>query len=283
MSFAEYVYTTILKPPLLKAAANWVILRLLPEKLRVEEAVIVLNPDDPVVSGALTFGVYEKPERHFLRRILRPGQTVLDIGANVGLYSAMAAVRVGNEGKVVAFEPDPVSLAFLEKTIATNRLRNVEVIAAAASDEPGNLRLYFSPGNRGDNRLYQHRQDQDSVLVDTVRVDNQLEVMNINEVDVIKIDVQGFEGHVIDGMHHILKNSRRLVMLTEFWPQGLHQAGTDPLEFLERLQGFGLSVYELGKRGDCVPVADFAELISRFSGRAYTNLVLLASEAVIDD
>src|SRR5580704_1223481 len=105
MTVAEFLYTVALRPKPLKAIANAVIRRCIPRQVTRHGAVIVLNPNDPVVSGALTFGVYEKPETAFLLSVLRPGMTFLDVGANLGYYTALAIARVGKQGKIVALEP----------------------------------------------------------------------------------------------------------------------------------------------------------------------------------
>jgi len=281
MSVAEFIYTTVLKPPLLKSMANKLILTLLPESVTVENAKIVINNQDPVVSGALTFGVYEKSEIALMKRVFKPGQVMLDIGANVGLYTGIGGNIIGSQGRIFAFEPDPQSLGFLKKTVAANALENTEVVNAAASNVNGKTTLYVSTNNRGDNRLYDNELSDESFEVDTLRLDDFLEPKGIQAVDVIKIDVQGFEGQVIEGMENTLKNSSNLQMLMEFWPQGLATAGTDPVELLNRLESYGLSINELKDNGEFTAIENKAEFVSRFQGRSYTNLVVLGSNADI--
>lgn len=148
-------------------------------------------------------------------------------------------------------------------------------IAAAATR--GRLNLFVSSDNRGDNRLY--RPDTTTaahwqpVEVETAPVDELLEQRGVEHVDLIKIDVQGAEGGVIAGLERTIRRSPGLVLLTEFWPHGLRQAGTDPKIFLEKLSGLGLELSELKPHGQLVPLADFDVLINRFQGRRYTNIV----------
>lgn len=282
MSVAEFFYTTVLKPPLLKSIANKVILALLPKSVKVGNATIVINPNDPVVSGALTFGVYEKSEIAFMQRILKPGAIMLDIGANVGLYSALGGLALGEKGRIIAFEPDPESRKYLKQTIDANALSNTEVISAAASNNNGTTQLFISTNNRGDNRLYENQNADVAVDVATVRIDDVLNERNIDAVDIIKIDVQGFEGYVIEGMEQTLKNSQRLQMLMEFWPEGLSSAGTNPLDLLNRLESFGLSLFELKEKGNFTPIDDKEIFIKRYPGRAYTNLVVLGPNSELN-
>jgi FkbM family methyltransferase len=175
VGLAEFTYTVLLKPAPLRKLANRAIRALLPEHLRFRGIQLALNPADPVASGALLFGVYENAEIRFFERYLRPGMTVVDVGANIGLYSAIAARAVGPEGRVVALEPDPESFSYLLKTLACNGFRNVEAFQVAASSAAGSARLFRNPDNRGDSRLYADDLLANPLDVRTVTLDGLLE------------------------------------------------------------------------------------------------------------
>jgi FkbM family methyltransferase len=273
LGFAEFVYTVVLRPRPLKAAANYLIRLLVPRMVQYGPAKVVLNPKDPVVSGALAFRVYERAELAFVSATLKPGQTVLDVGANVGLYSALSGKLVGPEGRVVAFEPDPESFHYLQQTIRENELENVHAVNAAASESDGSAHLFTSTSNRGDSRLYNNELSDGQVPVKTVRLDDYLQAAGITELDYIKIDVQGFEGSVLAGLQETIRQSPRLTMVAEFWPEGLRNAGTDPHQLLSQLESLGMHLYELGEDGRPEPIRDHDELIASLTGRKYTNLV----------
>jgi FkbM family methyltransferase len=277
MGIAEFVYTTLCRPPLIKSAVNSLILALLPTSVRVHDSVVVLNPSDPVVSGALTLGVYERDEIAFMLQAFQVGQVLLDIGANVGLYTALGGPIIGNTGQIFAFEPDPQSLDFLRQTIRANSLTNTAVVESAASNENGSALLYVSETNRGDNRLYANDLSDRSIAINTIVLDEYLEEQNILKVDVIKIDVQGFEGQVIEGLQATLRRSLGLKMMMEFWPQGLLAAGTQPIELLQRLEDLGLSVNELLAGGRYAPIEDKTAFIARYPSRSYANLIVLGA------
>jgi hypothetical protein len=106
MSVTEFIYTVLLKPSPLRKATNFVIKFILPQTSKVKDAVIHLNPDDPVISGALTLNVYEKDEIDFFTKWFQPEMNFIDIGANVGLYSALALrAQKGVNSKVLCIEP----------------------------------------------------------------------------------------------------------------------------------------------------------------------------------
>ena len=270
---AEFVYCYLLRPWPLRQLTNWTIRKLLPKQVEIHGATVVLNPTDPVVSGALHFGVYEKAETRFFQSACRDGMTFLDVGANLGYYTALAARAVGPNGRVLAVEPDPDSFGYLEQTIAANAVGNVEAFPVAASDAPATLPLYISTDNRGDNRLYASGEDRPQVEVAARPLDALLRENKIDTVDLIKIDVQGYEPKVIAGLRETITSSPNLTLLTEFWPQGIDEAGEDANEFLQTLRELGLTLHELQPDGSLAELTDDTDLIARHQGRRYTNLI----------
>ena len=270
---AEFVYCYLLRPWPLRQLTNWTIRQLLPKQIEIHGATVVLNPTDPVVSGALHFGVYEKAETRFFQSACRDGMTFLDVGANLGYYTALATRAVGPNGRVLAVEPDPDSFGYLEQTIAANAVGNVQAFPVAASDAPATLPLYISTDNRGDNRLYASGEDRPQVEVTARPLDALLRENKIDTVDLIKIDVQGYEPKVIAGLRETIAASPNLTLLTEFWPQGIDEAGEDANEFLQTLRELGLTLHELQPDGSLAELTDDTDLIARHQGRRYTNLI----------
>ena len=272
---AEFIYCYILRPWPLRQLTNLTIKKIIPEKVIKDRSVIYLNPHDPVVSGALLFGVYEKSETRFLNNICFEGMNVIDIGANVGYYSALTSDAVGPKGIILAIEPDPESFKYLLKTIQASKFKNIRPFLKAASDHNNILPLFISKDNRGDNRLYKTKQKRNSINVETIRVDELIIENEIDQIDLIKIDVQGYEPKVIRGMQKIITSSNKITLLTEFWPQGIIDAGENPKDFLETLRNLDFSLYELNKQGKLILLRkeDDANLIHKYKGRKYTNLV----------
>lgn len=124
MTTSEFVYTVLLKPRLLRRVANALIKLVLPQTVRVRDAVIWINPNDPVVSGALALGVYEQDEISFFRSHFTQDMTFVDVGANAGLYTGLALSTKGYKGTVLAIEPCSESRYYLEKTIQNNRTKS---------------------------------------------------------------------------------------------------------------------------------------------------------------
>jgi len=272
MTVAEFIYTVLLKPPPLRRAANAAIRAVLPACVRVSGARVWLNPEDPVISGALTLGVYERAEIAFFRSRFGAGMTFIDVGANVGLYSALALSTPDFRGRVLAIEPHAESRTYLEKTIASNgRGEAAQISPLAAAAQPGTLTLYKNTDNKGDNRLYPDPllRGEEKIAADTL--DNICRGCGIISAQFIKIDVQGAEAQVMRGATGLVSASADCILMTEFWPYGLARCGTDALQYLDLLRDLGFRLHELGDT--LTPVGDARALIERTQGRRYANLV----------
>ncbi len=193
---------------------------------------------------------HEKVATAVFRGLLRPGMTVLDVGANIGFYSLEADDIVGPEGRVIAFEPDPANRALLEENLERNRAQRVTVEACAVSDSRREIQLYQSRYNSGDHRIYDGSQEADfhrggarsTITVPTRTLDDYVAEHGL-EVDVVKCDIQGAERRMWDGMRTLVANRATLVLAMEFWPRGLRACGDDPVEFLAEIVAAGFDVY----------------------------------------
>ncbi len=272
---AEFIYCYLLRPWPLRDITNWLIKKLIPEKVNIGKASLFLNPNDPVVSGAIFFNVYEKTEIKFIKSISFKGMKVLDIGANIGYYTTLLSQEAGDKGLILAIEPDLESFKYLSRSINSLENKNVLSFPIAASNLRQKLPLYISKDNRGDNRLYQNNQKRDHFLVDCLTIDELSFQTKIESFDLIKIDVQGYEPKVFQGMQKTIRSSKNLTILTEFWPKGIIQAGGSPTDFLRALRKMKLRLYELKNNGSLVSLNQFRdnEFVKRFPGRKYTNIV----------
>jgi FkbM family methyltransferase len=172
-------------------------------------------------------GNYETLEVRLFKSSLRPGQTVVDVGAHVGFYALLAARGVGPNGTVYAFEPDPRTRPFLEENARLNGLANVKVVAAAASDKTAAREMYLATSA---NRSSLHPSATLDALDRMTTVDARpVDSVVAGPVDVVKIDAEGAEPEVLRGMEGVL--SRESVLFMEFNPPVLTSAGHDPNEF----------------------------------------------------
>ncbi len=282
MSIAEFIYTEVLKPRPLRKLTNAILLRIIPEKINVAPAALYLNPNDPVLSGALTLGVYENSEIHFFKEYCRADMTFVDIGGNIGLYSALALHTLDQDGRIIALEPHPESFALLSKNIETNKKNRgienapkIDLYQMAASSKSGTRSLALNPENKADNRLSDAPEEWESIPIEAKSMDALLVEQEIEEVNFVKMDVQGYEHRILSGFMDTLRRSRKTIIMTEFWPQGIDSTGGNARGYLQDLADLGFELYELKEKplGHVEPLEDWDTLIARLRGRKYTNLI----------
>ncbi|HSB57700.1 MAG TPA: FkbM family methyltransferase [Nitrosopumilaceae archaeon] len=239
-----------------------------------EGFVIHLDTEDWIISRTLALNsTWEPKETEFLKKIITGNMKVLDIGANLGYFTILFSRQVGSEGKVIAFEPNPFSFDLLKKNIKANNLQNVYAIQKAVSNISGYEKLYLSKKNHGDNRLFSvpilnSDLDRDIAQVEVTTLDDYLKDIHI---DFLKMDVQGSEPKVIEGGYNLIKNSRNLKMMVEFWPLALKVQGYEPINFLLQLESLDFDIYDLSD-DESQRISSYNELCSKYQGNLYTNL-----------
>lgn len=166
-------------------------------------------------------GVNEVNKRRRFVREVRRGQVVYDIGANVGSYTLLSARLVGPTGLVVAVEPLPENVRYLERHLELNRLDNVSIIPAAATDRVGTLRFRGTA-----DRVTSHIAADGEVIVDGTTVDTIASAPGARPPDCIKIDVEGAEADVLRGAVHTLATQRPTIFLATHGDDVLQECRT---------------------------------------------------------
>ena len=224
-----------------------------PTQLRGHTMYLARSGSYPPVDMAM--GRYEPGTTQLFEELLKPGMVVIDVGAHVGYYTLIAAKQVGPGGKVYAFEPDRDNHALLEKNIELNGYNNVLAARSAVSDRVGASDLYLTALDSGRHSLFhQGLPERGSVAVETTTVDSFLESQGWPGVDLVKIDVEGAEFTVLDGMAQLLERSAGLKMIIEFNPALIQGAGVSPLQFLERLTSAGWQTFLIEEANGLVPL-----------------------------
>jgi FkbM family methyltransferase len=190
----------------------------------------VHGPEDQHVSkGIREHGIWEAYESRLVVERLKQGQTFLDVGANIGYYTVLAGMCVGQQGQVLSFEPERENFALLQANIALNCLENVKPVQAALAAQQGEGTIYLNTSNYGDHQIYD---DASGRKAYPVRLLNGAEYLDSGEsgiscdrVDFIKVDTQGAEYGVLRGLTPLIEASLpELTMIVEFWPAGLNRA-----------------------------------------------------------
>ncbi len=213
--------------------------------VRFPEGYALKLPPHLPSARKLQAGLYEPEVTDLFRSLLRPGMTLLDVGANVGYYTLLGAQLVGPTGRVIAFEPEADAYRYLTANISNSAFTNVLAINKAVADtdgerefrrnalEKGFLTHGDSPRAQGDGG------PAPLTAVDTVSLDSFLATQGWPAVHLVKVDAEGSEGLVLDGMKATSSRNTGLRLIMEFNLNALRRAGTTPLEIRDHLIGLG--------------------------------------------
>jgi FkbM family methyltransferase len=224
--------------------------------------------------GLLRDEVYEPLETELVKKEIKKGDVVLDIGANIGYYTLIFARIVGEEGKVFAFEPDPDNLALLKRNLEINGYQNTILITKAVSNKTEKIKLYLAEDDLGDHRIYNSHDGRKSIEIEAIKLDDYFENYN-GRIDFIKMDIQGAEGLATQGGFNLLNKNKTVKIVTEFWPIGLKRSGVEPMEYLKALSEHGFKLYHINEKEKRIEPVSIPKLLETFTpenGRQ-TNLL----------
>jgi FkbM family methyltransferase len=188
-------------------------------------------------------GLFEPEETRLVTRLLQPGDVFVDVGAHIGWFTTLAAAKVGSAGQVIACEPYPANKALLERNVRLNGSSNVHLVGAALGSSAGTLRIAMGPDSGSVTAVgWAHRNEADVVMttLDDV-VDASL------AVTLLKIDVEGWEAHVLTGARQTLRHTRSV--LFEVNPPALRKAGTSREELFDLLRAAGFTDFVTVRQG----------------------------------
>jgi FkbM family methyltransferase len=167
--------------------------------IQPDRFMLEVIPGDVIGMPIARFGVYEFAVSNLVRAYLAPGDVFVDVGANIGYYSIVAAGIVGRSGAVYAFEPSPRIRARLERNVALNDMSQIRVRPEAISERSGTVRLIEPQGKGNDGLAYVDTHGGDGGLeVRALRLDELAEISG-NPPALIKVDVEGGEPAVFRG------------------------------------------------------------------------------------
>jgi len=193
-------------------------------------------------------GVWEPFETKIFSSLCRPGDTVLDLGANIGWYSVLAAKILGGTGRVLAFEPDAANARLLEINAAvSDQHGTIQIFRTAVGDRDAEALFYKSDFNRGDHRLFSDGSSREAHPVPVTRLDSFFSGGQHKLPDVVKSDTQGSEAKILKGAAGLFAKGWRPIMILEFWPFGLTHSADDPMALWRTAIELGYSVFEISE------------------------------------
>lgn len=254
------------------------------ERILVEDfdgdLAITLDLNEHMQSVIFWGGIYSRDLARLLNRLLRPGMTFVDVGANVGEITLLAAKRVGPAGRVVAFEPIQEIADRLSRNVAANGFEQISIRQVALCDREGLADIYRSAGiikdgsvNDGLGSLYigdRDRKAAGSITVSTL--DSQIAVLGLIKIDVIKMDIEGAELPALRGAEKVLRDHRP-ILIVEVQEETANAAGYQAADLFKFLSVRGYHFETILNNGITKPLDPsqlrrFQNVLCRPSGEA---------------
>lgn len=216
------------------------------KKIQIENFSMYVSPSDTGTGHTLyTEKVYEPHVTKVLKSVLRDGMTFLDIGANIGYFSMLASQLVGNNGRVISFEPFPENVKLLYLNTKLNHFTNITIYPLALGDDE---RLWFYGGQGSNGNISRIIDEAELVLSQTLVFSVPLDVFlkSVERIDVIKIDIEGAEYLAMKGAEKLIEMYSP-VIISEYFPAAIQAvscvSGETYLSFYVK-RGYDISVID---------------------------------------
>jgi FkbM family methyltransferase len=219
---------------------------------------MALDPGDMTEKLILDFynsKVFYEPEVSSLMvNVLRPGDAVVDVGANCGFFTALAATLVGPRGRVLAVEPATTCVARIRANLERNKLSNVDIVDRVAAAHAGDTTLYINSDNSGGHALWdvgewpgnaKSRAHPMPVSVAATTIDAELKLRAAPLPKLIKIDTEGAEQRVLEGAKGILAERKVPFVVVELHEFALVKLGSSQQSLRGLMEAFGYSTFAL--------------------------------------
>lgn len=233
--------------------------------------MFVDSRDVSIAPHLILEGVYEEHTDAALKSLIKPGMRILEIGANVGLFTLLMCHRTGSSGSVLAYECDPVLAQLVRDNIEVNGFSRIgTVVEEAVSDSIETLTFHATTRHRGGGTLVEGLQqipeltqaERQSITVQATTIDAIMRE-HPQGFDFVKIDVEGAESAVVRAGHSLFADrTRPLTLMMEFAPPFIRRAGSEPQAMLDQFAAWGFAFNRIDDRKRKIAPVAASELLA---------------------
>jgi len=243
--------------------------------------------NESVILRFLTSGdLYEPDISTLMLRVVENGDTVIDVGANIGFFAVLAGHLVGEKGTVKAYEPDVSNQDRLSANLVLNGLFNVEVYSEPVSNSVGPVTFYINsdsnggntlwdPGNFPDNEL--SRANPKPIEMQSTTLDVETLKIASEKIKLIKIDTEGCEQLVLEGAKNLLNGAKVPFVIAELHEWGLEELGHSQMSLRTYMAGLGYQTFALSGTGE-MPI--MVPPKTRITSDHYINILFSTPEHI---
>ena len=258
---------------IISKTGRYVYKKIKPEFIEKFGYKLYLDPDDH-----LLLAINEYPIHSVLKKIIHHGDTVIDVGANIGVLTLFFRNLVGNEGMIYSFEPNPTAFSVLKKNINENNLTNVQIENTAVSNTNGKISFEMHSSITNSRIAKNH---EDGITVDCVSIDEYFIGNKMKKINFAKIDTEGYDLTVLEGMTKIIQLNPDLKIMIEYHTRLLQEAGIRPKDLLKFLRQQNFKIYDMGGLFDRLELLEDENLEMFAKTPNATNLLCMHNETDI--
>ncbi|MGI0026215.1 MAG: FkbM family methyltransferase [Nitrosopumilaceae archaeon] len=241
----------------------------------IDEHVLYFDPNDKVLCEIFSKNEYEPATTKAVKKLVKPGMNVINIGANIGYFTLLIARQVGPKGSVISFEPGITTANFLQQNVDANGYKNVKVHVKAVSNKTGKSDLWV--GGSSTHSFVSELRTQSypqlkKTQIETVTIDDFLG--SDTKIDFVMMDAEGSEKYIFEGMKKTIEQNPDLEIITEYNPFTFKLAETSPESFLDLIKEMGFFIYVIDDKDSKVKRMGKNDIIKNFPIPNLTNLYL---------
>jgi FkbM family methyltransferase len=224
------------------------------------QKMIVDTRDVSLTPYLLLDGYWELEITNVLQDMVTTGMNVVEIGANVGYYTLLIAQKIGETGRLTAFEANPAVFRHLFRNVEINRYINrVTLVNQAVTDRRGQITFRALRHHLGSStiidipqeRVHHYQDEVDEITVSTTSLDEYFSGTD-QRIALIKVDAEGSEPFILDGMQAVLDRNPTIKLVLEFVPALIRGAGRDPRAFLMSLEQHGFRLHQISAESSLI-------------------------------
>ncbi len=268
--------TGIGKFKLVNKINRYFVSQLKPDFVEIDGFRVFLDKNDSL--GLSMNKMHEKMEREIVINEIKEGSIVVDVGAHIGYYTLLFSKIVGEKGKVFSFEAEPTNFKILKRNIEYNDCKNVICVNKAVSNKSDKIKLYTSNNSSAGNRFFETNNSK-SIIIESITLDNYFKTF-LDDIDFIKLDIQGAEPLAIEGMKSIIKNNKKLIIMQEWWPDGIKKLKRDPKNHLKELTDMGFKLIEVDELNEKINEISIEELIKKYPNEKIDDINLICKKII---
>lgn len=242
-------------------------------------ARLLIPMKDSSVAPGILGKYYEKVELELFQSLASTSRKILDVGGNIGLYAAVGALAVPASGHVHCFEPVSENISYLKRNMQLNNVsKKVTVVEAAVGDKDGMMKIFLSRDNAGNHSASAETAHGTGEFesVQEIQLDTFTRKHHLADVDILKVDVEGFDGQVLRGANRLLQEQQP-TLFVEYIPSLLKRCGFDPNEFVQLLAGTYERCYVVNEPQERLSRSSISELPNLGEAIGNANLILASN------